>query len=241
MSHSTIALVTPCKGRLAHLQRTLPAMLATGCSVVVVDYSCPERAGNWALAAHADAARAGQLSVTHVATHGPRFSKSRAHNAGGRAACARGASLLAFVDCDTILQPGLGAWLTEHVDEEHFGVFEPRPGLRDLYGFLAITRRMFRQYGGYNETFYNWGMEDLEHRLRLRLSHGIGYRLAPTTLAQPIAHGDALRTRYYSEQRIERSNRRNFGEVRRLVKAWTGQDLHELPRDDLRPLLGLHH
>ena len=42
------SIVTTCKGRLAHLKQSLPAMLAQdGAEVVVVDYCCPERAGDW--------------------------------------------------------------------------------------------------------------------------------------------------------------------------------------------------
>ena len=40
------SIITTCKGRLHHLRRTLPCMLAQGCDfayeVVVVDFGCPQ-------------------------------------------------------------------------------------------------------------------------------------------------------------------------------------------------------
>ena len=43
-----ICIITTCMGRLAHLRQSLPSFTAQpDTSVVVVDYSCPERSGEW--------------------------------------------------------------------------------------------------------------------------------------------------------------------------------------------------
>ena len=42
----TFSIVTTCKGRLEHLQRSLPSFAAqSGAEVVVVDYDCPDGTG----------------------------------------------------------------------------------------------------------------------------------------------------------------------------------------------------
>lgn len=43
-----LTFVTTCRGRLAHLRRSLPTFVAQpDAEVVVVDYDCPERSGEW--------------------------------------------------------------------------------------------------------------------------------------------------------------------------------------------------
>jgi len=42
------AFVTTCKGRLHHLQQTLPLIAAQAPDeIVVVDYGCPQNSGDW--------------------------------------------------------------------------------------------------------------------------------------------------------------------------------------------------
>ena len=225
-------------GRLSHLQQSLPRLLATGLGVTVVDYSCPEHAGDWASSEHTDALQSGQLCVTRI-TGRRRFRKVRAHNAGAQAALARGAQTLCFIDADTLVEPELGRWLRHEYQPSGFGVFGPAAGKRDLFGTLVMAAATFRLSLGYDESFWDWGMEDMEYRLRLRLFYGLSYQLIPARLAQPIAHGDALRTRFYGQRDPRISNHRNWKQVLRRVKSWTGRELAELPRSDLRPLLGL--
>ena len=77
---STIAFVTTCKGRLHHIRQTLPRFLAEKPDeVIVVDYGCPDMAGDWVEENHPAA------KVVRV-TDDPEFCAARARNMGGRAA-----------------------------------------------------------------------------------------------------------------------------------------------------------
>ena len=44
-----IAFITTCKGRLKHIQQTLPTMVAENpYEIILVDYGCPQGTGDWA-------------------------------------------------------------------------------------------------------------------------------------------------------------------------------------------------
>ena len=75
-----LCFVTTCMGRLAALRQSLGPMVAQGGSCIVVEYSCPESAGDWVEANH-KAAR-----VIRVPGQ-DRFNASAARNVG--AACRR--------------------------------------------------------------------------------------------------------------------------------------------------------
>src|SRR5437762_7944 len=97
---SDLCLITTCMGRLAHLQQSLGAAAAqSGCSCVLVDYSCPERCGDWAQQHHPT------VKVVRVANQ-TQFSPSRARNA---AMAAADAPWLCFFDADVILTPDFAA------------------------------------------------------------------------------------------------------------------------------------
>ena len=49
---ANLCFVTTCMGRLHALRRSLGAMVGQGGSCIVVDYSCPEGAGDWVVANH---------------------------------------------------------------------------------------------------------------------------------------------------------------------------------------------
>ena len=47
----TIAFVTTCKGRLHHVRETLPLIAQQAPDeIIVVDYGCPDRVGDWVTA-----------------------------------------------------------------------------------------------------------------------------------------------------------------------------------------------
>jgi hypothetical protein len=235
-SADKLYVVTPCMGRLAHLKRSLPQLVRCGLRVVVVDYSCPDSCGAWVAANFRDSSPA--VHVCPVPGK-RRFSKPKAHNAGANFAAKLGAEHLCFIDCDTVVQaPQFGEWCREHAQRGRFHFFEPLKKKADLFGCLLVSVEDYAHAGGYDETFLDWGMEDLDMRLRLRLKADIPYDLIPERLATPIAHSDLARTRFYVEKETRRSSWRNLQRVRRNVRKWTGRDFYELPAGDLHPLAG---
>ncbi len=75
-----ISVVTTCKGRLEHLRATLPHLMdLPDCEVVVVDYDCPERSGDWVRAEYPSA-------IVAKVEASPLFNVSHARNVGAAAA-----------------------------------------------------------------------------------------------------------------------------------------------------------
>ena len=71
-----LSYITTCKGRLSHLQQTLPRIAdQPHVECIVVDYGCPERCGDWVEAHHPNV-----MVVRTGPTEG--FNASRARNAG---------------------------------------------------------------------------------------------------------------------------------------------------------------
>src|SRR6266404_326707 len=95
-----ICFITTCRGRLPHLQQSLPTFVAQpGTSCVVVDYDCPQGTAAWVQQAYP------QVTVVQ-ATDQPRFELSKARNLSAQAA---GAPWLCFVDADVQLSPHFAA------------------------------------------------------------------------------------------------------------------------------------
>jgi glycosyltransferase involved in cell wall biosynthesis len=193
----TVTIITTCKGRLHHLKRTLPTMAAEKPDeLIVVDYSCPQQAGDW-VRAHVPEARV----VRNPGAFG--FNIGRARNLG--AAEASSAWML-FVDADVALKPGLVQALRSGVQQGLFYTPQPATGAdRQLYGSFCCRTRDFASVGGYDEIIEGWGFEDHDLRDRLR-QLGLVEAHYSASLLDPIPHDDSersvrsnLRDRFHNE------------------------------------------
>ncbi len=184
---SDLSFVVPCMGRLAHLARTLPRLVALApAQVLVVDWNCPDRAGDWVEAQH-PACRV--LRVRDV----ERFNLAAARNAGAEAA---DTPWLCFVDADVLLDPAF-AHVLDTLDPRGFYVAEtPTPSLR---GTVLCTRAAYAAVDGYDELMLGWGSEDTDFYRRLEMA-GYTRRALDAGVLTPIPHEDALRTRHYDER-----------------------------------------
>ena len=91
------SLIVTCKGRLMHLRQTLPLFCAlSDTEVIVVDYGCPDRSGDW-VAAHHPAVKVVRIDDD------PGFNPSRARNIAARDCQS---DYLLFVDADIKVRPG---------------------------------------------------------------------------------------------------------------------------------------
>jgi glycosyltransferase involved in cell wall biosynthesis len=185
------SIVTTCKGRLQHLHRSLPTFLAQpDTEVVVVDYDCPQRSGDWVEANYPAAivARVGDA---------PRFNLSRARNIGVEAATA---PWLVFCDADNLLSEGFAVaidafrapnvFIRPYRDSADGPIAVPFP--------LACERDACRAVGGFDDALDGWGTEDWEFVDRL-LRHGVVQRLFPVRLVGILDHDDSARTLFYEE------------------------------------------
>jgi hypothetical protein len=235
--------VVPCMGRLPFLQRTLPAFLGQeprAMRYCLVDYSCPDGCGAWAERAFAAEVAAGRLAIERVPGQA-HFHKSRAHNLGAGRAMRAGAAVLCFLDADTLVRPGLGAWVAAHAGAGRFLV-AARDGrghhVRSTGGLLVVAASDFQAAGGFDEAFVGWGCEDVEIRLRLHLARGLDYGDVPLDLIEPIPHSDRLRGNHYAVTDIRQSERRNRRIVERKIRAWTGGTTTDLAPLARRLLMG---
>jgi hypothetical protein len=189
--------ITTCKGRLAHLQQTLPCAVAQSLPCVVVDYSCPERSGDWVASAFP------QVKVVRVEGESG-FQVARARNAGAAAAATQ---WLGFFDADILLAPRFAATVGPQLRQGHF--YRAMPVTRQVWGQIVCARADFEAVGGYDETYTGWGAEDDD--LIQALFHR-GRRLAgfDARLLTEITHSNEERTKFHSLQDISLQHRINY-------------------------------
>ena len=182
---AAICFVTTCMGRLAALRQTLGPMLdQPGGSCVVVDYSCPDGAGDWVEANHP--------SVRVVRVPGQsRFNASAARNIGARHV---DAPWICFVDSDVVLEPGFTAALLATL--EPGGFYRVWSDDRGLGGTFACARSDFERVGGYDEVYPCWGEEDNDLYDALQFV-GVEQRSLPARCRDISRTATIERTRFY--------------------------------------------
>src|SRR5215217_7406658 len=85
-----VSYCTTCKGRLKHIQETLPANVSTenknaGVEFVIIDYDCPDGTKDWVKANFASEISSGRVRLAHYAP-APVFSMEHAKNLAARIA-----------------------------------------------------------------------------------------------------------------------------------------------------------
>jgi hypothetical protein len=229
---SGLWVVVTCMGRLAFVNRTLPTVLADPSPCYcLVDFSCPDRAGDWLESTYPDRVRDGTMMV--VRAEGRRFfHKTVALNLGAEAVMARGARTLCFADADTAFAAGAIGEIAALLAPGRFLVAGPGDGggsIASLTGLLVVAAADFQRAGGYDEAFEDWGSEDIEMRLRLHLRLGLSAVPIPARLVQPLKHGDWLRTQFHRERNLRKSAVRNQALLQARLGEWTGQPIEQLP------------
>ena len=180
-----LSIVTTCKGRLAHLQQTLPSIAAqAGAEVIVVDYDCPERSGAWV------EANVPQARVVRVAG-APFFKIAHARNLG--AAQARG-EWLAFVDADMLLEPDFAARAMPLLGEGAYYRLDSAQAA--AFGTVLVRRADFEAVGGYDEVIEGYGTEDRDLYLRLEAA-GRRRELLPGAWGRSLEHAREDSVRHY--------------------------------------------
>jgi glycosyltransferase involved in cell wall biosynthesis len=180
-----LTAITTCKGRLEHLKLTLPALMASPeLEVVVVDYDCPDHAGDWVRATWPNA------KVVAVSDR-PVFNRSEAKNLGAAAA---GGDWFFFVDADIRISETFAQDIQALLRPGVFLLADPRPG--DLWGALVVSRADFEALEGYDEAMIGYGSEDVDIISRLMIA-GVDEARFPSRDFGVIPHDAALRTRFH--------------------------------------------
>lgn len=184
-----ITFITTCKGRLHHVQQTLPTLTKIErADIVFVDYGCPQKSGEW-VAQHFP-----EVTVVSV-TDDEGFCLPRARNLGAEKAQT---PWLFFIDADMGVKPEMGDWLDKPRDFLCMYESSMANGTRrtDTWGTFICHQVMFQKAGGYDEAFRGWGGEDVD--LYRRLSKmGVETSNYPVDFLIPLSHDDAERVSFH--------------------------------------------
>lgn len=186
----SLSIVTTCKGRLAHLRRTLPAMVSQRESeVIVVDYDCPDGTGNW-VRMNFPAVRVA------VVTDAPEFNVSHARNVGAEFATA---PWIAFCDADQFLSASFAAEaLCRLGPGAYLRTLRDTPWGPKRQGCPVVCERAsFHAVGRYDDAFHGWGAEDWEFIDRLDRC-GLREVLGEPALVATLTHSNEMRYSWYA-------------------------------------------
>jgi glycosyltransferase involved in cell wall biosynthesis len=152
--------------------------------IILVDYGCPDGAGDWALANFAG------VKVVHVGDD-PGFCIGRARNLGAMQA---EAEWLAFLDADTLVEDDWHGWMQRHLFPGQFYRRALVGEIRDAetHGVILCRRDDFLRVEGYDELYRGWGGEDEDLYQRLVVA-GVSECEFPAELIRAISHGDEER------------------------------------------------
>lgn len=207
-------------GRLEHLETTLPMMLQQFSHVIVVDWSCPQKCGDFAEKEGAQVIR----------RDGEKYwNASKARNLGARAVKTRN---VCFVDADVMVFPGIQAEIMQAVDLRHM-VLAPRHAdgkdVHNLNGFIALDIGQFWGVGGYNEALEGYGLEDGYLRAQLACERGILSKRLSAGSMGAIRHSHELRAKYCREPLVA-SAKRNADTLKEYLRSKGIEDWRNDPR-----------
>jgi glycosyltransferase involved in cell wall biosynthesis len=181
-----LCFVVTCMGRLSFLKQTLGALCAQAdCACVVVDYSCPERAGDW-VEANYPQARVVRCPGQTV------FNQPAARNAGARVA---DAPWLCFIDADILIDPGFSRTLLPLLLPGHY--YRADTTGEGLLGTWICPRADFERVGGCDEVMQNWGEDDNDLCDALAFA-GLRQEHFPPTLIRHLPHQDEMRSQFHA-------------------------------------------
>ncbi|MEO5701296.1 MAG: glycosyltransferase [Casimicrobiaceae bacterium] len=223
MAGTQFTIVTPCKGRRRYLERALPTFrIQASCTVVVVDYDCPDGTAEWIGATYPD------VQVVKV-REAPVFNLSRSRNLGAAVATT---PWLVFCDADNMLDPAFTRRIASVARPGTFlrAVFQGDQGLQSRQVPLVCETAVFAALGGYDDAIEGWGPEDLELSRRLN-QHGLAPLYFPMALVTVVEHEDSERTRFYTQdQRLSRLVGHYYVRVKERYYATRGLDFTDAQR-----------
>lgn len=198
----TLAFVTTCMGRLDDLKNTLPRLIAQPHSeVIVVDYSCPQNAGDW-IRDHFPQVRV--VSVKGKTA----FDRSDAKN---RGVFASTAPWVCLVDGDVELEPEFTETVIAMLRPGHF-FRSSHPG-EGTGGTFVLRREDFDRVGGHDPVFQGWGEEDDDLIDALQFA-GLRTGRYPAALIRHRDHTDDARTQFHED-----SDRRHSHMINRIYRC----------------------
>jgi len=199
----TVAFCTTAKGRLPHVEKTLPANLADNpdAKFILLDYNSPDNLLDHLKANHQKDIDSGQLVVYSFTAPGP-FRMAHAKNLAHRLAILEGADVLCNLDADNFTGTGFADYITEQFQTEDVFLwakmiqYGPDKLTRGITGRIVVSAQAFINAGGYSEKYNIWSPDDKDFNLRLKR---IGYvpQEVDKKYLKGIHHSDKMRFREY--------------------------------------------
>lgn len=211
-----IAFVTTCKGRVNHIQQTLPRNLASRGSYpdvvfVLLDYNSQDGLGDYIAREHSKDLDSGLL-VYYRNPEPEKFRMAHAKNQAHRLGMLEGADIIVNLDADNWTGEGFPQYVADKfamAKEDREAIFLGTRGNHrgpgDLvkvktppgcFGRIGVTKEAFRHAGGYDEVFNGWSPDDKDFAARVaRL--GYSWRQIRPCYLGAIKHGMGLRFRNY--------------------------------------------
>ena len=222
---SSIVFCTTCKGRVQHIEQTLPPNLSGNqhSKFVILNYNSPDHLNEYLFSQHREAIESGRVVVYTMppGKNGPiPFAMAHAKNMAHRCGILEGGDILVNLDADnyagegfdqyiqeefrqgdkTFLQAMWNRWVVrngckEWLAEDPEGVLGP-PVPKGSNGRMVVSRDAFLLAGGYNEKYSTWGPDDKDFNIRLRRL-GFRPRLLSRKHQDTILHNDRVRFKDY--------------------------------------------
>ena len=196
-----IVFCTTCKGRLQHLQKTLPKNLADNpeARIVVLSYNDQDGLAEWLKTAHAQDIESGRLVVYEYKESVP-FRMAHAKNMAHRCGAMEGGDILVNMDADNYAEPGFAKYVAKHFERDNIFLWSRmiKGGKmpRGISGRIAMTRHAFMLAGGYDEKYLTHSPDDKDLNARLRRLGFDAVEIEAPYL-KAILHCDKMRYKEY--------------------------------------------
>jgi hypothetical protein len=218
-----IAFCTTCKGRVQHIERTLPQNIADTASYpdavfVVLDYNSQDHLQEYLTTVHGEDIAAGRL-VVYSFPDAAQFHMAHAKNMAHRLGMMEGAQVLVNLDADNYTGPGFAQHIRAELAEDANAFLWARM-VKDgdgrlpkgISGRIAVTTAQFLKAGGYDEKFNTWSPDDKDFQHRLRRLGFTPREIAPEYL-RAILHNDKLRFREYPHAKTDQTEEQFHQEI----------------------------
>jgi len=195
-----ISFITICHNRLAHLKMTLRQNIIdnldyTNVEFVVVDYNCKQSTHKWVSENLSDFIKAGKLKSYQIKNN-KGFDRSHSRNVGFLLS---DGDIVCNVDADNFCGNGFADYINtvfSNNPKTFMACGRGTPGAKDLLGRIAVRKQDFIAIKGYDESFQNYGFEDIDFKNRLRKLGRKEFAIQDVRFLRYLSHSDDLRYTY---------------------------------------------
>ena len=216
-----IVFCTTCKGRVQHIEQTLPANLRDNegyadCKFLILDYNSTDNLADWLDSNRSRMDWGSRVVIYSLKRPGP-FRMAHAKNMAHRLGILEGGDILVNLDADNLSGPGFAAYVAQRFAETRGDSFLWARMIqgklpKGLSGRIAVTARQFLNAGGYDERYSTWGPDDKDFQTRLRRMGYLACQIAPEYL-QAVLHNNRMRFKEYPEAQTAMGEDQFHGEI----------------------------